>query len=76
MGHNKSYPDFTVAEKIGAKSIEDAIDVYQKLKRCAPYRFSCMKWIVKIDKDTFQLRATKPKALKDGQLLYKITPNT
>lgn len=61
-----------MAERIQATSPEEAITNYQFFKSHAPFRFSGIKWMVRLNENTFLLRCTKPKVLKEGQELYKI----
>jgi hypothetical protein len=61
-----------MAERICAATPDQALSSYEALKRCKPIRFFGIKWMVRLDGDTFLLRCTKPRVLKEGQELYKI----
>jgi|GEM_PF-4472911 len=61
-----------MAEKIAAKTAEDAFQVFLCLRKHKPFRFAGMKWMARIDDETFVVRSTKPKKQSE---VYKIEAN-
>ena len=61
-----------MAELIQAKSIDEAIENLEKLRRYAPYRYALYNYLLKVSDESYQLRERMPNKLKDTQELYKI----
>ena len=58
--------------KCTATTVEEALEHLQNMIKWKPFEYSSYKYIVKVSDDTFKFLYTKPKKIKDGEILYKI----
>ena len=59
-------------KKCTATTVEEALEHLESMRRWKPFEYSGFKYVVKISNDTFKILQTKPRKIRDGEILYTI----